>query len=113
MEFVIKGRTRKHVVPFTDVELIEADSKYLSIYAKGMVYIHDVSIKSILKKYPDVFMEVKRGKLVNPNKIRGYQVEPDGTMRVIPIAPSWYPRFKVTRRKVKAVRAAFPQLPNP
>ena len=56
-----------------DVVIAHASDKYVDIYTKDSVYIHNESISTLVKKYPDDFVEVKRGLLVNVRNIVSIQ----------------------------------------
>ena len=56
-----------------DVVIAHASDKYVDIYTKDSVYIHNESISVLVEKYPDDFVEVKRGLLVNVRNIVSIQ----------------------------------------
>ena len=56
-----------------DVVVARASDKYADIYTKDNIYIHDESISTLVKKYPNDFVEVKRGLLVNVCNIASIQ----------------------------------------
>ena len=56
-----------------DVVIARASDKYVDIYTKDKIYIHNESISTLVKKYPNDFVEVKRGLLVNVCNIASIQ----------------------------------------
>ena len=56
-----------------DIVVAHASDKYVDIYTKDGIYLHDESISTLVKKYPNDFVEVKRGLLVNVNNIVSIQ----------------------------------------
>ena len=56
-----------------DIVVAHASDKYVDIYTKDGIYLHDESISTLVKKYPNDFVEVKRGLLVNVSNIASIQ----------------------------------------
>ena len=56
-----------------DIVVAHASEKYVDIYTKDGIYLHDESISTLVKKYPNDFVEVKRGLLVNVRNIVSIQ----------------------------------------
>lgn len=53
-----------------EVDLVVANDKYVDVHTNGVTYLHDESIRTLLKRYPDNFIEIWRGVIINPNLIK-------------------------------------------
>ena len=95
-----------------DIVIAHASEKYVDIYTKDSIYLHDESISTLVKKYPNDFVEVKRGLLVNVNNIVSIQ----GTMLVgkqitLKEHKDHYPNdITISRRRVGSVMRKLVQL---
>lgn len=110
MEYTVEFSKSKKSIHVDNIDMIEADTKYLNLYTEGRIYIYDGTIKQMLKDNPGTFIEVKRGKLVKQGLIS--HLEKDFSSNhfvVIKKHPIGYPKFKVSRRRLNDVLKKLPK----
>ena len=95
-----------------DVVIAHASDKYVDIYTKDSVYIHDESISTLVKKYPNDFVEVKRGLLVNVRNIASiHGTTLTGKQITLKEHKDHYPNdITISRRSVGSVMRKLVQL---
>lgn len=95
-----------------NVDIIQADQKYLAIYTEGAMYLHAEAVHAVLSKYKETFVEAKRGLLVNKDFISKIVDSKKVTRRIIPKRnePKYPTNLPISRRKMLALRDRIVEL---
>lgn len=111
--FIITGLRREKIeIDPKNVDVIQADQKYLAIYTEGKMYLHAESMYIVLSKYKETFVETKRGLLVNKDFISKIVDSKNLTRRIIPKRnePKYPSVLPISRRKMLALRNRIVEL---
>ncbi|MGA9853721.1 MAG: LytTR family DNA-binding domain-containing protein [Gammaproteobacteria bacterium] len=81
---VVKKLNREFILNTLDIDRIEADGNYVTLYAQGTSYPLRDSLSSLEKKLdPRHFVRVHRGHIVNIDRIREIQPWDSGDYRIL------------------------------
>ncbi|MCC5865619.1 MAG: response regulator transcription factor [Wenzhouxiangella sp.] len=99
---------RLMLVPLTDVRVLQAEDKYVSVHHVGGVHLLEDSLVSLEQRFPDRLLRVHRSALVSPAHLRGLGKDSDGRDRLeladVPFRP------EVSRRNLAQVRRLLHQM---
>ncbi len=81
---VVKKLNREFILNIADIDRIEADGNYVTLYAQGITYPLRESLAALEKKLdPRRFARVHRGHIVNLDRIREIQPWDSGDYRIL------------------------------
>lgn len=102
MTFEVSYSRSKKTVSIDDIDMVEAELKYLNLYSEGRVYIYSGTVKKIMEDYPELFIEVSRGKLIKLDKVSHIEKDIQRNHYIVPkVYREAYPKFKMSRRTFK------------
>lgn len=80
----IRIGNRLHLIPFEDIEFIEASGNYLNVFAHGKKYVGRMTMVQFLDSAQvDHLVRVHRSFVVNLDKVRGLETVADGQAIVL------------------------------
>lgn len=81
---VVRKLNREYIIAVADIDRVEADGNYVTVYAQGSAYPRRESLAALEKKLDARrFVRVHRGHLVNVDRIREIQPWDHGDYRIL------------------------------
>jgi len=74
----IKDGGQTYLVPFTDIDWIDAAGDYMCVHAEGQTHILRSTMKELEQRLPGYFVRIHRSTIVNLNKVRTVEALPKG-----------------------------------
>ena len=96
------------IIPVKDVEFFKAEDKYINVNFGGRVLLSSGTIKSLIKKLPDNFMQIAKGTVINKNFVVGYSTYNGRGRRVVHVHFKNNELVKATERYNKVIIDTFP-----
>mgnify|MGYP000364805836 CR=1 FL=1 len=81
-KLAIKDGAETLLVPFADIDWVDAAGDYMCVHSRGETHIMRSTMAQLLQRLPGNFVRIHRSTIVNVDRVTGYETLPKGDLKV-------------------------------
>ena len=81
-KLAIKDGAETQLVPFADIDWVDAAGDYMCVHSGGETHIMRSTMAQLLQRLPTNFVRIHRSTIVNVDRVTGYETLPKGELKL-------------------------------